>query len=140
MTDTSHAIIHGAEARTGTEPTLCLEPKSAVRPTWKSEQDAVLKKKKKEKKRRTLSTLTIRIYTGTRSEGEGVAVPCLCSFWKQGRDFQHSSPEDYDLACSVRMLFWVHPTHWEFLLIVIVLNPHFHFMFTEYKQHCHEIN
>lgn len=69
MTDTSHAIIHGAEARTCTEPTLCLEPKSAVRPTWKSEQGAALKKKK-EKKRRALSTLTIRIYTGTRSEGE----------------------------------------------------------------------
>lgn len=49
MTDTSHAIIHGAEARARTEPTLCLHPKSTIRPTWKSKQDAVLKERKRNK-------------------------------------------------------------------------------------------
>lgn len=116
-----------------------LNPHSATKISYQAnlEIGARCCPKRKKKKQRALSTLTIRIYTGTRSGGEGVAVPCLCSFWKQGRDFQHSSPEGYDLACSVKMLFWVHPTLWEFLLIVIVLNPYVHFMFTEYKQQCH---
>lgn len=85
MTDTSHAIIHGAEARTCTEPTLCLEPKSAVRPTWKSEQGAALKKKKRKRNEELclpLPSESTQEQGVKESEGEGVAVPCLCSFWK----------------------------------------------------------